>query len=213
MKDEIVRSLQERIISGDLEPGEKLSEQRLAREFGVSRQPVREALKALEIASLVTIERRRGTFVRGFTRTDVTNLYEVREGIEGMAARLCAIRGSKDVIVELEDMMQLMKHFVEVQDVEQYLASDEALHRLIFVGANNDRLVEHYNLLILHIQRQALGRIVGRRAGRINRSYLEVSAIVQAIRDGDGDRAESAMRIHVQSGRKELTGSLYGDTD
>src|SRR5580704_10440307 len=131
MKDAIVSQLREDIASGTIALGEKLSEARLAQRFGVSRMPVREALKELEAAGFVAIEHRRGTFVRRLSRPEILDLYEVREAVECMAARLCANRGSNEIIVLLGEVMFAMADAAERGDGEGYSAIDERLHELI----------------------------------------------------------------------------------
>jgi DNA-binding GntR family transcriptional regulator len=102
MKDAIVSQLRQEIASGIIAFGEKLSEARLAQRFGVSRMPVREALKELEASGFVAIEHRRGTFVRRLSRPEILDLYEVREAVECMAARLCANRANNEIVAMLD---------------------------------------------------------------------------------------------------------------
>lgn len=204
MKDAIVRQLRQDIVSGTIAYGEKLSEARLAQRFGVSRMPVREAFKELETAGFVTIERRRGTFVRRPSRHEILDLFEVREAVEGMAARLCANRANNEIVALIDEAMVEMTTVAQAGDTDGYSATDERLHELIVKGASNERLTDHYRLLVHQLHRGLLSSIVTRREGRMERSLAEHWAIVQAIRAHDADAAESAMRAHVQQGRLEL---------
>jgi len=174
MKDAIVSQLRQEIASGIIPFGEKLSEARLAQRFGVSRMPVREALKELEASGFVAIEHRRGTFVRSLSRPEILDLYEVREAVECMAARLCANRASNQIVALLDEVL--------------------------FAMADAD----YYRLLIQQLRRGLLSLIVTRREGRMERSLAEHRAIVGAIRARDAQAAEAAMRTHVQQGRLEL---------
>ncbi|MGW3955583.1 GntR family transcriptional regulator [Streptomyces sp. NPDC004752] len=204
MKDAIVRQLRQDIVSGAIAYGEKLSEARLAQRFGVSRMPVREALKELEGAGFVTIERRRGTFVKRLSRHEILDLFEVREAVEGMAARLCANRANNEIVARLDETMIALAAAVAAGDNDGYSATDERLHELIAEGAGNDRLTDHYRLLVQQLHRGLLSSIVTRRTGRMERSLAEHQAIIKAIRTHDADAAEQAMRAHVQQGRLEL---------
>jgi DNA-binding GntR family transcriptional regulator len=204
MKDAIVSQLRQEIAAGIIPFGEKLSEARLAQRFGVSRMPVREALKELEASGFVAIEHRRGTFVRRLSRPEILDLYEVREAVEGMAARLCANRASNQVVALLDEVMLAMTDAAERGDGEGYSATDERLHELIMQGAGNDPLADYYRLLIQQLHRGLLSLIVTRREGRMERSLAEHRAIVGAIRARDAQAAEAAMRTHVQQGRLEL---------
>jgi DNA-binding GntR family transcriptional regulator len=203
-KDLIIQQLRAEIVSGQIPPGMKLSEARLAERFGVSRMPVREALKELESAGFVTIEQRRGTFVRGMSRSEILDLYEVREAVEGMAARLCAHRANNDLLTKLDEAIETMSRQVEVLDMDGYSLTDQRFHELILSGASNKRLSDHYRLLFQHLHRGLLSPIVTRRAGRMERSLAEHAEIMRALHAHDPAGAEDAMRNHVQRGRLEL---------
>jgi DNA-binding GntR family transcriptional regulator len=204
MKDAIVSQLREEIASGTIAFGEKLSEARLAQRFGVSRMPVREALKELEAAGFVAIEHRRGTFVRRLSRREILDLYEVREAVECMAARLCADRATNDIVALLDEVMFAMSDAAQRGDAVGYIATDERLHELIMQGAGNNPLASYYRLLVLQLHRGLLSSIVTRREGRMERSLAEHQALVGAIAARDAQAAEAAMRAHVQQGRLEL---------
>lgn len=208
VKQAIVRELRDEIISGTLRPGEKLSEARLAKRFGVSRTPVREAFKELEGEDLVTVERRRGTFVTQLTRSEVMELYTVRAALEGMAARLCAERATEEILRDLRAATEELDAAVIEDDGAAFLVKDKELHERIFAGAGNQMLTQHYRLLSAHMQRERLGSLVTRRPGRLARSAAEHELIVKAIADRDGASAELAMRAHVQHGREELAAAL-----
>ncbi len=204
MKDAIADSLRAEIVSGEIAPGTKLSEARLAERFGTSRMPVREAFQMLARSDFVIIEQRRGTFVRGVSQREMVDLYEVREALEGMAARLSASRATTALLTDLDELLELMSETVRTADAQAFIALDERLHALVFQGAANERLLDHYGLLIDHLHRNYLSSVVTRREGRLERSLAEHRAVVEAIRMRDGDVAEQAMRVHVRQGRQEL---------
>src|SRR6202167_3315952 len=153
MKDAIVSQLRQEIASGIIAFGEKLSEARLAQRFGVSRMPVREALKELEAAGFVAIEHRRGTFVRRLSRPEILDLYEVREAVECMAARLCANRASNRIVAQLDEVVYALGEAAERGDGEGYSATDEQWHELIMQGAGNNTLADYYRLLMQQLHR------------------------------------------------------------
>jgi DNA-binding GntR family transcriptional regulator len=208
IKHAIAQALREAIVDGEFRPGEKLSEARLAERFGVSRTPVREALKELEVEDLVTVRRRSGTFVKQLTRREVMELYEVREAIEGMAARLCAERASAATLKRIDRVMARLAKSVDRDDGDAFLKLDSDLHELIFIGADNQRLTEQYRILVQHMHREQLGFVITRRPGRLARSFAEHEAIVHALHDRSPDGAEFAMRTHVQRGRAEIAEAL-----
>jgi DNA-binding GntR family transcriptional regulator len=208
IKDELVDAIRQEIISGGLQPGQKLSESRLAERYGVSRTPVREAIKQLEIEDFVSVERRRGTFVKSLSMSDAMDLYEVREGLEGIAARLCAQRADNSLITDLDAITRQMDDLVLRDDRQAYLDADRELHALIFSGAKNRRLEDHYRMLTAHMQRDVLGGIVTAVEGRMARSLAEHTRIVRAIAVRDSAEAEGEMRTHVRTGREELAASM-----
>ena len=212
-KHAIAQQLRRDIAAGVIKPGEKLSEARLATRFGVSRMPVREALKELESAGFLTIEHRRGTFVKSLRRHEILDLFEVREAVEGMAARLCARRASNELLSQVEEVMTEMGRAVETGDLDGYSAIDARLHELIAAGAGNDRLLDHYNLLVQQLSRGYLSSIVTRREGRMRRSYDEHVTLVRALHAHDADAAEEAMRVHVRTGRAELQDEVANKFD
>lgn len=203
-KELIIQQLRAEIVSGQIAPGEKLSEARLAERFGVSRMPVRDAFKELENAGFVTIEERRGTFVRRTSKSEILDLFEVREAIEGMAARLCAYRANNDLLSTLDEAIEAMSRQVKTLDMDGYSQTDERFHQLIMSGASNDWLSDHYRLLVQHLHRGLLSSIVTRREGRMNRSLAEHVEIMRALHAHDPQGAETAMRDHVRNGRMEL---------
>lgn len=203
-KDVIVQRLRSDIVTGEIPPGERLSEARLATRFGVSRMPVREALKELEGEGFVAIEERRGTFVRSVSRSEILDLFEVREAVEGMAARLCAGRVNNALLSQIDQTISDMAEHVRVADMDGYSRTDAEFHRLIVTGASNERLSDHYQLLIHNLHRGLLSSIVTRREGRMERSLTEHREIVRALHAHDSDEAETSMREHVRRGRLEL---------
>jgi DNA-binding GntR family transcriptional regulator len=203
-KELIIQRLRAEIVSGEIAPGEKLSEARLAERFGVSRMPVRDAFKELENAGFVTVEQRRGTFVRRMSRSEILDLFEVREAVEGMAARLCAYRANNDLLAKMDEAIEAMSQQVKVLDMDGYSRTDERFHELIMSGASNERLSDHYRLLVQHLHRGLLSSIVTRREGRMDRSLGEHVEIMRALHAHDPQGAEDAMRKHVQRGRLEL---------
>lgn len=204
MRESIAEVLRSEIVQGVLVPGTKLSEGRLAERFGTSRMPVREALQMLARADFVLVEQRRGTFVRGVSQREIVDLYEVREALEGMAARLCAVRASEELLGELDTLMRAMHDAVDSDDSAAYIAADEALHESIFRGSANARLMDQYRLLTDHLHRNFLSTVVTRRPGRLARSMAEHQAVIEAVRMRDADSAERTMRHHVMQGRQEL---------
>lgn len=193
---EIVDGIRERIRSGWFGPGHRLVEVELTRGFGVSRGPVREALRRLEAEGLVEITRHRGAAVRQMTRRDVQELFAVRAMLEGGAARLAAqnIDGG-DKRTQLKRVLADAKKWTRATDTSGYVEANDRLHNLIIEVADNDLLARMIQQLKTQAYRTLFPDVVS--LDGVKESSRGHIAIVGAILDGDPLRAESAMREHI----------------
>lgn len=185
------------VVSGVVEPGEMLGESSLAEEFGVSRTPVREALKQLEREGLVEIRARVGTFVRKPSQREVVELFQLKESLEGLAAGLLARRGDVPALQDLDVNVIQEREAVVAQDRGAYAALVHDFHHTLVAGADNAKLSEHYDMLMNQL---AYHRIVAQSLtlpGRLEASLSEHGRILDAIRTKDPLTAEFAMRRHV----------------
>ena len=148
MHDRVIAEMRRRIISGELEAGVNLSEIALAESFGVSRTPVREALKRLQSEGLVTIRPRVGTFVTTPSRREITELFEMKELLEGAAARLLALRGRVPELDRLEQNLVEADMAVTANDSPRYAQLVQEFHDLLITGADNAKLEAHYRTLM-----------------------------------------------------------------
>ncbi|WP_380173124.1 GntR family transcriptional regulator [Kineococcus sp. DHX-1] len=203
----VLESLRTAIISGDHQPGSPLSEIALAEQHGVSRTPVREALKQLQIEGLIEVRPRVGTFVRAPSRREIIELFELKEVLEGMGARLLAARGRVPALDELEENLDRARLAVAAVDHEGYADLVHGFHSTIIDGADNTQLKNHYRTLMNQL---AYHRLVARslgRPGRLGASLSEHEKVLQHIREKDGYGAEFAMRDHVRSSERETLSS------
>lgn len=190
------------IIEGRHLPGQPLSELALAVEYDVSRTPVREALKQLQIEGLIEVRPRVGTFVRSPSRGEVVELFELKEMLEGMAARLLAARGSVPVLDEIEENIEESGAAVAQGDVEGYATLVHKFHELLVLGADNSQLQSHYRTLMNQLAYQRLVSASLTRPGRLGASLSEHRHVLELIREKDGFGAEFAMRDHVRSSER-----------
>lgn len=137
LSSSIKRLLLDRIVKGELVPGERIVESRLAKELETSQSPVREALRDLAAAGLVEIESRRGARVRKPTRHELCDVSEVRAEIDALAARLAADRMDDDTIVELKNAHQRMTERLEAGDYVGMTEADAEFHRIIVRASGN----------------------------------------------------------------------------
>src|SRR5690606_1292185 len=141
------------IISGHLKPGERLMEIQLAEELGVSRTPVREAIRMLELEGFVVMMPRKGAYVADISIKDIASVFEIRGALEGLAAELAAERASDDHIERLERLLVELAGCVETHQVERFVELDTEFHATVYEASRNDRLAPIVNLLREQIQR------------------------------------------------------------
>ena len=204
IRELLFEHIRDLIISGKLEAGRKLVEEELAEQFNVSRTPVREALRKLEIEGLVQYQPRRGVVVAGFSRDDVDEIYAARAVLEGLAARLAAERATDAEIAELGRRLAQMNRASEAGDFQRtariHTRFDDVLYRI----GHNRRL---YNILsqfseyIEHCQMVSMER-----PGRADEIRVEHNAMYRAIAERDPTMAEETARLHVTNARRAYFG-------
>ncbi|MFI0859166.1 GntR family transcriptional regulator [Streptomyces smyrnaeus] len=205
---QVIAEMRGRIISGEIDPGDPLSELALAEEFGVSRTPVREALKQLQTEGLVEIRPRVGTFVTTPSRREITELFEMKELLEGAAARLLAQRGRVPETDRLQENLKEADAAVARDDHERYAELVGEFHELLITGADNHKLEAHYRTLMNQLAYSRLVKTSLSQPGRPLQSDREHHLVVELIVEKDGDSAEQVMREHVRASRRALMAGL-----
>jgi len=190
LADKAYHEIRGLIVSLELAPGAVIEERELIEQLGIGRTPVREALRRLAQERLVEVSPRRGMFVTGVDVRELARLSEVRAALEPEAARLAAERATDADRSRLDDLLEeLDANESDLMDL------DERIHRAVYRAAHNDLLegtLEQYYVLALRIWMLALDHDAGlEEAVQAHRTLLE------AIRDGDGERAADEMRAHV----------------
>ncbi|MDQ1105457.1 GntR family transcriptional regulator [Nocardioides zeae] len=202
----VVEAMRQRIVG--MEPGGALSEVVLAEEFGVSRTPIREALKQLQTEGLVEIRPRVGTFVAAPSRREITELFEMKELLEGAAARLMAQRGRVPELDLLEEKIEQADRAVASDDRARYAELVHEFHDLLIQGCDNQKLQAHYRTLMNQLAYARLVQTSLDQPGRPLESEREHQMVLQLIKDKDGDTAERVMREHVRASRRALLAGL-----
>jgi DNA-binding GntR family transcriptional regulator len=200
---EAVRS---RILDGRLSPGQKVKQCRLADEIGLSRTPLVKALKRLEAEYLVRAEPDRGFFVRKHSPADLIAIYQIREGLEPIAARLLAYRADETLLATLRKLFRPFKPPIDRGKWQAYLKADREFHRLIVSECGNPflvRIVESFNVMV---QAFSLSLTL-----TPNRSYPQHMNIIEGLMAADGDAAEAAMRLHLAAARRSFVERLQGE--
>lgn len=153
LRDVVFKTLREAILRGDLKPGERLMELQLAAKLGVSRTPIREAIRMLQQEGLAVTIPRRGAEVAAMTEKDMEDVLQVREALEILAVQLASEKITKEQIAELGERLKAFEQAVETAEVKQIAQSDIDFHDLIYTAAENPRLVVLLNNLREQIYR------------------------------------------------------------
>ncbi len=195
ISDKAYEALSSLIITQRLKPGERLIEEQLAKEMGISRTPLRDAINRLAKDGLVIIEPRKGASVKAFKIEDVMEIYDIRMALEGLAARLAVER------LEGKDLKRLREKF-DSQDARVLVKADTELHELIIRSCGNEKLMGILENLNTHIQ---LFRVAGYGSQvRSEHATADHIKIVEALMQQDGRRAEKLVREHIEKTKREI---------
>lgn len=209
LSQEAYQRLRDAIISGELAPDEPLSEAALAQRFDVSRTPVREALARLASDGLVRNIPNRGSRVAGISLSDVRELFQMREVLEGLAARLAA--QNRDDLGELERLMEQFRPWVDVADlgaIQDYYRLTAKLDAVLVQRASNRRLEDALHDVWAHSSR--VRQFASQDLDRLRKSAAEHIAILESVRDGDPNLAEKRLREHLANSRAALFAKVMG---
>lgn len=201
LRDVVFKTLREAILKGNLAPGERLMEIQLANQLGVSRTPIREAIRKLELEGLVLMIPRRGAEVARITEKDLKDVLEVRTSLEELAINLACERISGEAVTELETALENFKTAINDGDVTKIAESDVAFHDIIFAATDNARLIQIVNNLREQMYRYRLEYLKDYTTH--DRLYKEHEQIVEAIAGRDKDRARKLIVEHIY--HQELT--------
>ncbi|WP_088332079.1 GntR family transcriptional regulator [Lacimicrobium sp. SS2-24] len=195
------------IVEGQIPAGSKLSETELSTKYQVSRAVVREAINRLESCNLVERKANIGARVVSLTPQGLVQLYQVRESLEGMAARLAAKNMTDDEIAALNEL--LSSHFQEVKQGQSYYqeAGDVDFHYRIIIGSKNQHLISMLLNGIYHLVRMYRVQL-GMAGPRVTTAFDEHRHIVQAISHRDEELAEMLMRRHILYSKNNIATKL-----
>ena len=201
LADQVFEKLENDIITGVYPRGELLTELKLVETLGVSRTPIREALRRLEQERLIA-ESGKGSVVLGITQEDLMDIMDIRQRVEGLAAYYTANRITPEGVEKLRAITQLQEFYYSKQDVENLRRMDDQFHDMIYELTGSAVLND--TLLPLHKKTQRFRRISIEDATRLSKSVAEHHAIFQAIVAGDGELAEKLMREHITNAKNSM---------
>ncbi len=207
--DKAYKVIRDAILSRRLAPGSRLSVPEIARQLDISRSPVREAIARIEYEGLAQSVSHRGAVVVQIDLDELIGIYDLREVLEGLAARLAARAADTAVLDELEQNWQAHHDAVESGDVDRHMELDAAFHALIRDVGGNPRVAANLRQLQGQI-RVAMTTTVTRRGG-MRTALAEHRALIDAIRDGDPAAAENVARDHITRLRASLHDAALAD--
>lgn len=195
LREMVYEELKLQILTGGIVPGTRMMEVELAEEMGVSRTPIREAIRKLEKEGLVTIEPRRGAYASRISTEDMVEILEVRQDLEGLAAFFAATRMSKENLDELKSIAEKYNKAVEEGNMQDMIRFDTMFHRKIVDSCNNKilvHMVEQLQEMVLRFR-----YIYYDNFRRAEHMPAEHRAILEAIADGDEEKAREAADVHI----------------
>ena len=206
--DRLADAIADCVLSGEFQPGLRLDEGMLADRYGVSRTPVREALRRLASTGLIDVKPRRGATVARATSAQLESLFGAMAEMEATCARLAAMSMTPIERRRLHNLHETMAAVVQRDDREAYAAANVGFHTQIYAGAHNDVLADIATALRRRVA--PFRRAQFRTEGRLSRSHAEHATVVKAILACDAEAAHTAM-IHHMSLVEDSFGLLEAD--
>jgi len=201
LSTDLFTNLRKDILQGRLRQGEKLTEQQICDEYNVSRTPVREAFRQLELEGFIEIIPNRGAFVAGFSSQDIQDMYELRKSYEILAVKWAIERMTDEEYEKLEEAFEFMEFYTQKKDVEKMLNINMSFHELIYKASHN-RMLNH----ILSSYQLYIKQSKGADRNNVTSKYLDViltehRAIFEAFRDRDIEAGIAAVSRHLDNAK------------
>ncbi len=195
LRGRVFHRLREDILSGKYKEGDELKEVAIGEELGVSRTPVREAFRQLELEGLIQIIPNKGAYVTGITEKDVKDIYMIRSLLEGLCARWACEHITKEQMEEMEENIYLSKFHAQKGHLEQLAELDNRFHEILYEACNS-KLLEHqlrdFHEYVLRVRKKTLSNV-----NRGPKSNEEHEKLMEAIKAGDADKAEKLANMHM----------------
>lgn len=203
LRGRVFSKIREDILSGVYHESEELKENTIGLELGVSRTPVREALRQLELEGLVTIIPNKGAYVTGITSKDIHDIYMIRSYLEGLSAKLACEYISEEQIEAMDEILYLSEFHAKRGHHEQLVELDNKFHDLIY-KASGSKILDHV-LSDFHHYVERIRKITLSHDSRATKSNEEHAAILDAIKKRDGELAEALAHEHIMNTIKNIS--------
>ena len=206
LRDVVFQTLRQSILHGELKPGERLMEIHLAERLGVSRTPIREAIRKLELEGLVVMIPRRGAVVASITEKDLKDVLEVRRTLEILAGEVACERITPELLEELKKAGEEFGRLKETKDVNSLAEADVRFHEIIYAATENARLITILNNLREQMYRYRLEYLKDKGShGRLCQEHQEIYA---AIKNGDKAAVGTAVCAHIDNQKAAILAEL-----
>ncbi len=206
LRDVVFNTLRKAILTGELKPGERLMEIHLANKLGVSRTPIREAIRKLELEGLVIMIPRRGAEVAQITEKSLKDVLEVRRALDALCAELACDRISAQETEQLKKACDEFEHATRNEDATTIAAADVALHDIIVQATRNQRLIQLINNLSEQMYRYRFEYI--KDESRHENLVEEHRMIYESILHRDKQRAAEASKMHIDNQEKSIINQI-----
>ena len=210
LRELVLEAIREAIKNGSLQPRERLMEIQLADELGVSRTPVREALRKLELEGFIVMVPRKGAYVSDLTMKDVADVFEIRAALEGLAAALAAERITEEELETMERLLVEKGEAINLDDIDKLVEVDTKFHEAMYQASRNERLSTIISNLREQIQRFRLTSLSV--PGRKEDSLKEHRSLLEAIQARDIQLARQLAQEHIENAENVLIDSLKKGT-
>ncbi len=195
LRDVVFITLRQAILRGELKPGERLMEVQLAHKLGVSRTPIREAIRKLELEGLVLMIPRKGAEVAEITEKNLRDVLEVREALEMLAVQLACEKITEEQVEELKERAREFQEVIQSEDITAIAESDVKYHDVIYAATNNARLIQLLNNLREQMYRYRVEYL--KRESVRPTIAEEHDLLIVAIATGDKEKATEIMGKHI----------------
>ena len=197
LRDVVFNTLRQAILRGELKPGERLMEIQLANKLGVSRTPIREAIRKLELEGLVLMIPRKGAEVAEITEKSLRDVLEVRRALEELAVELVCEKITEEQIQDLKDAAEEFKESLESGDITRIAEADVKFHDVIYMATDNQKLIQLLNNLREQMYRYRVEYL--KRSDFHQQLIDEHEEIIETIESGQKDRAVQVVCQHVDN--------------
>jgi len=202
LRELVLDAIRSAIMDGTLQPRERLMEIQMAEELGVSRTPIREALRKLELEGFIVMVPRKGAYVSDLSFKDIADVFEIRAALEGLAAGLAAERITEEELEEMERLLVEKREAITHDDIKRLVEVDTSFHELMYKASRNERLGTIISNLREQIQRFRLTSLSY--PGRNKESLEEHKKIAEAIQSRDAQIARQLAQEHIENAENIL---------